>query len=57
MTNISPEIEARRDRAKEWFESLQTRIFAELERLEEEAPADLYPGEPGCAARYDVPLA
>ena len=47
MTNISPEIEARRDRAKEWFESLQTRIFAELERLEEEAPADLYPGEPG----------
>ena len=33
MTNISPEIEARRDRAKEWFESLQTRIFAELERL------------------------
>ena len=47
MTNISPEIEARRDRAKEWFESLQTRIFAELERLEDEAPADLYPGEPG----------
>ena len=47
MTNISPEIEARRDRAKEWFESLQTRIFAELERLEEEAPADLYPGAPG----------
>ncbi len=47
MTNISPEIETRRDRAKEWFESLQTRIFAELERLEEEAPADLYPGAPG----------
>ena len=47
MTNISPEIEARRDRAKEWFESLQTRIFAELERLEDEAPADLYPGAPG----------
>ena len=47
MTNISPEIEARRDRAKEWFESLQTRIFAELERLEEEAPTDLYPGAPG----------
>ena len=47
MTNISPEIETRRDRAKEWFESLQTRIFAELERLEDEAPADLYPGAPG----------
>ena len=47
MTNISPEIEARRGRAKEWFESLQTRICAELERLEEEASPELYPEEPG----------
>ncbi|HEY9234872.1 MULTISPECIES: oxygen-dependent coproporphyrinogen oxidase [Phenylobacterium] len=47
MTNISPEIEARRARAKEWFESLQTRICAELERLEEEASPELYPEEPG----------
>ncbi|WP_374657538.1 oxygen-dependent coproporphyrinogen oxidase [Phenylobacterium sp.] len=47
MSSLPPEIEARRDRAKEWFESLQLRIFAELERLEDEAPADLYPGEPG----------
>jgi len=47
MSSLPPEIEARRDRAKEWFEALQLRIFAELERLEDEAPADLYPGEPG----------
>ena len=47
MSNLSPEIEARRDRAKQWFEALQTRIFAELERLETEAPDHLYPGEPG----------
>ena len=47
MTNISPEIDARRGRAKEWFEALQTRICAELERLEEEAPAELYPEAPG----------
>ena len=46
MTNISPKIEARRDRAKEWFESLQTRIFAELERLEAEALAALEPPLP-----------
>lgn len=47
MSSLSPEIEARRDRAKAWFESLQTRICAELERLEDEAPAELYPGEAG----------
>jgi coproporphyrinogen III oxidase len=47
MSNLSPEIETRRDRAKQWFEALQTRIFAELERLETEAPDHLYPGEPG----------
>jgi coproporphyrinogen III oxidase len=34
-------------RAKAWFESLRDRITAEFERLEDEAPADLYPGEPG----------
>ncbi|HEX2800849.1 MAG TPA: coproporphyrinogen III oxidase, partial [Phenylobacterium sp.] len=41
--SLSPEIEARRQRAKEWFESLQTRIVAVLERLEDEAPVGLYP--------------
>jgi coproporphyrinogen III oxidase len=40
-------IEQRRTRAREWFESLRDRICAELERIEEEAPAELYPGEPG----------
>ena len=47
MTNISPEIETRRNRAKAWFEDLQTQICTELERLEDAAPAELYPGEPG----------
>jgi len=47
VSTLPPEIFARRDRAKVWFEALQTRIIAELEQLEEEAPSDLYPGEPG----------
>jgi coproporphyrinogen III oxidase len=34
-------------RAKAWFESLRDRIVAEFERLEDEAPAALYPGEAG----------
>jgi coproporphyrinogen III oxidase len=44
---LAPEIHDRRARAKAWFESLQQRICAELERLEEEAPAELYPGPAG----------
>jgi coproporphyrinogen III oxidase len=48
--SLPPEIEERRLRAKEWFESLQQRICAELERLEAEAPPELFPGEPG---RFD----
>jgi coproporphyrinogen III oxidase len=50
MTALSPEIQDRRARAKAWFESLQQRICAELERLEDEAPPELYPGESG---RFD----
>ncbi|HET6972301.1 MAG TPA: oxygen-dependent coproporphyrinogen oxidase [Phenylobacterium sp.] len=46
-TTLPQEILDRRARAHDWFESLQTRICAELERIEDEAPADLYPGEPG----------
>ena len=46
MSSLPPEILERRDRAKAWFESLQTRIVAELERLEDEAPAELYPDPP-----------
>ena len=47
VTALAPEIQDRRARAKAWFESLQQRICAELERLEEEAPVELYPGPPG----------
>ena len=51
MSSLPPEIEARRTRAKEWFESLQTRIIAELERLEDEAPEEFYPDRAG---RFDL---
>ncbi|MDB5462723.1 MAG: hemF, partial [Phenylobacterium sp.] len=50
-TSLSPEIEARRARARQWFEALQQRIVAELERLEDEAPDELYPDAPG---RFDL---
>jgi coproporphyrinogen III oxidase len=33
--------------ARAWFESLRDQICAEFERLEDEAPAELYTGEPG----------
>ena len=33
-TSLPPEIIERRGRAKEWFEALQQRICAELERLD-----------------------
>jgi coproporphyrinogen III oxidase len=47
MSSLPPEILARRDRSKVWFETLQQRIIAALERLEDEASGDLYPGAPG----------
>ena len=47
MADVDPMIEDRRTRAKAWFESLRDRIFAALEKIEDEAPADLYPGAPG----------
>jgi coproporphyrinogen III oxidase len=47
MTELSAEIQDRRTRARVWFESLRDRIVAELEQLEEEAPYELYPEEPG----------
>jgi coproporphyrinogen III oxidase len=37
----------RKARAKAWFEELRDLICAEFERLEDEAPASLYPGQPG----------
>ncbi len=40
-------LEARKTRARDWFESLRDRIHAAFEQLEDEAPADLYPGPAG----------
>ena len=40
-------MDERKARAKAWFEQLCDQICAEFERLEDEAPADLYPGAPG----------
>jgi coproporphyrinogen III oxidase len=56
MSNLSPEILARRDRAQQWFESLQTRIVAALEQLEDEAPSELYPDPPNSESwgRFDM---
>lgn len=49
--NISAEpaqpLEDRKRRARAWFESLRDDICAAFERLEDEAPAALYPGETG----------
>ncbi|MDB5499026.1 MAG: hemF, partial [Phenylobacterium sp.] len=50
-TSLPPEIEERRARARQWFEALQQRIVAELERLEDEAPDELYPDASG---RFDL---
>jgi coproporphyrinogen III oxidase len=43
----TPIISEKSQRARTWFDTLRDRIAAEFERLEDEAPADLYPGEPG----------
>ena len=40
-------LEDRKTAARAWFESLRDRIIAAFEALEDEAPADLYPGAPG----------
>jgi coproporphyrinogen III oxidase len=49
--NESPQtdsvLEDRKTRASAWFKSLRDRICAAFEALEDEASADLYPGEPG----------
>src|ERR1700720_4731877 len=44
--NQVPEVAARQNRAKAWFEVLRDEICAAFEALEDEAPAALYPGEP-----------
>jgi coproporphyrinogen III oxidase len=40
-------IEARKARARAWFEALREEICSAFETLEREAPAALYPGPPG----------
>ena len=40
-------ITTRQDAARQWFETLRDRIHAAFEALEDQAPADLFPGEPG----------
>jgi coproporphyrinogen III oxidase len=41
------DLDQKKATARAWFESLRDQICAEFERLEDEAPADLYAGEPG----------
>ena len=43
--NVS-DVETRKARAKAWFEQLRVEICAAFEKLEDEAPAALYPGAP-----------
>jgi coproporphyrinogen III oxidase len=43
----APVLDEKSLRARAWFDSLRDRIVAAFERLEDEAPADLYPGAPG----------
>ena len=40
-------MDEKQKRAADWFRELRDTICAEFETLEREAPADLYPGEPG----------
>ena len=50
MTSPLPDtatLDARKVRARTWFESLRDQICAALEKIEDAAPAALYPGEAG----------
>ena len=41
------DLDSRKARAGAWFAELRDRLHRAFEALEDEAPADLYPGEPG----------
>ncbi len=41
------DLDARKARATAWFKTLRDQLHRALERLEDEAPVDLYPGPPG----------
>ena len=45
-TELAP-AESRVERARVWFDNLRDRLVGAFEALEDEAPADLYPGAPG----------
>jgi coproporphyrinogen III oxidase len=50
MTDLL-DLDQKKATARAWFESVRDQICAEFERLEDEAPAELYAGEPGRFAR------
>jgi len=45
--STTDDLDDKKARARAWFETLRDRICAEFETLEDEAPADLYPGPAG----------
>jgi coproporphyrinogen III oxidase len=47
------DLETRKQTAEAWFRQFQARLAAALEAIEKDAPADLYPGEPG---RFELEL-
>ena len=47
-------IEDRKARARSWFERLRDEICASFEKLEDDAPASLYPGGAGQIGRAHV---
>jgi coproporphyrinogen III oxidase len=47
MTDAADPLAPQKAEARAWFEALRDRIHAAFEALEEAAPAELFPGEPG----------
>lgn len=48
MSDIAPDLPTlHRIETQAWFEALRDRIHKALERLEDEAPSELFPGDPG----------
>jgi len=47
MTDTTDPLAQQKTEARAWFEGLRDRIHAAFEALEDAAPADLFPGEPG----------
>jgi len=47
MTTDASTLDQRKTETRAWFETLRDRIHAGFEALEDQAPADLFPGEPG----------